>query len=117
MLFTHYLGDRRKTLPIWAKNINGNTCIALYCTVCKLHQLLLNALLSSPHIFFTATLEVLLRKLETVEQNQREALLLLRANRHGDPGEASVELLQAQTQAELQELEEHLKNREFTKKW
>ncbi|CAL8282806.1 unnamed protein product [Gadus morhua 'NCC'] len=63
-----------------------------------------------------ATLEVLLRKLETVEQNQREALLLLRANRHGDPGEASVELLQAQTQAELQELEEHLKNREFTKK-
>ena len=66
--------------------------------------------------FFTATLEVLLRKLETVEQNQREALLLLRANRHGDPGEASVELLQAQTQAELQELEEHLKNRDFTKK-
>ncbi|XP_056457472.1 uncharacterized protein LOC130391392 isoform X4 [Gadus chalcogrammus] len=63
-----------------------------------------------------ATLEVLLRRLETVEQNQREALLLLRANRHGDPGEASVELLQAQTQAELQELEEHLKNRDFTKK-
>ena len=59
-------------------------------------------------------MEVLLRKLETVEQNQREALLLLRANRHGDPGEASVELLQAQTQAELQELEEHLKNRECT---
>ncbi|CAL8330284.1 unnamed protein product, partial [Arctogadus glacialis] len=63
-----------------------------------------------------ATLEVLLRKLETVEQNQREALLLLRANRHGDPGEASVELLQAQTQAELQEPEEHLKSRDFTKK-
>ncbi|CAL8319152.1 unnamed protein product [Arctogadus glacialis] len=63
-----------------------------------------------------ATLEVLLRKLETVEQNQREALILTRANRRGDPGEASVELLQAQTQAELQELQEHLKNRDFTKK-
>ena len=36
--------------------------------------------------------------------------MILRANRRGDPGEASVELLQAQTQAELQELEEQLKN-------
>ncbi|CAL8391805.1 unnamed protein product [Arctogadus glacialis] len=63
-----------------------------------------------------ATLEVLLRKLETVEQNQKEALILLRANRRGDPGKASVELLQAQTQADLQELEERLKNRDFTKK-
>ncbi|XP_030210797.1 uncharacterized protein LOC115542615 [Gadus morhua] len=63
-----------------------------------------------------ATLEVLLRKLETVEQNQREALILLRANRRGDPGEASVELLQAQTQADLQDLKERLKNRDFTKK-
>ncbi|CAL8323165.1 unnamed protein product [Merluccius merluccius] len=64
----------------------------------------------------SATLEVLLRKLETVEQNQREALLLLRANRRGDPGEATVELRQAQTQAELNELEEQLANSDFTKK-
>ena len=78
--------------------------------------LLLNTLPSSQHIFFTATLEVLLRKLDTVEQNQREALILLRANRRGDPGEASVELLQAQTQADLQDLKERLKNRDFTKK-
>ncbi|XP_076135337.1 uncharacterized protein LOC143117474 [Alosa pseudoharengus] len=78
-------GDRRETMPIWAKNIN-------------------------------ATLEVLLRKVETMEQNQREALRLLQAKQHGDPGEATVELEQAQTQAELNKLEEHLKNRDFTKK-
>ncbi|KAJ8272771.1 hypothetical protein GJAV_G00093240 [Gymnothorax javanicus] len=61
-----------------------------------------------------AILEVLLRKVETIEQNQREALLLLRANRRGDPGEATVELQQAQTQAKLANLEEHLQN--ITKK-
>ncbi|KAJ8277717.1 hypothetical protein GJAV_G00079020 [Gymnothorax javanicus] len=63
-----------------------------------------------------AILEVLLRKVETIEQNQREALLLQRANRRGDPGEATVELQQAQTQAELANLEEHLKNGDVTKK-
>ena len=85
----------------------------MYCTVLHCMQMTPTSTKYTPLFstyFFTATLEVLLRKIETIEQNQREALVILRANRRGDPGEASVELLQAQTQAELQELEEQLKN-------
>ena len=50
-----------------------------------------------------------------MEENQREALLLLRANRRG-PEEQRVEIKQAQTQAELMCLEECLQDTTYCRK-
>ncbi|KAJ8290145.1 hypothetical protein GJAV_G00009230 [Gymnothorax javanicus] len=62
------------------------------------------------------TLQVLLRKMETLEENQREAIQLLRRT-SSDRTEAPVmELEVAQTELELQDLEERLKASEYRKK-
>ncbi|KAK0133111.1 hypothetical protein N1851_031515 [Merluccius polli] len=61
------------------------------------------------------TLQVILRRLDTLEENQRQAIQLLRRN--GERSiEAPVELEVAQTTTDLEDLEERLKVSDFRKK-
>ena len=64
----------------------------------------------------TDTLHFMLRKMETLEENQRESLLFRRLqSRHTEEVQV-MDLQVAQTQAELQDLEERLKVLEFRKR-
>ncbi|KAG7492953.1 hypothetical protein MATL_G00021050 [Megalops atlanticus] len=63
------------------------------------------------------TLQVLLQKVETLEANQREILLMLRRSQGRQrEEEPALELGVAKSQAELQDLEERLKVTEFRKR-
>ena len=64
----------------------------------------------------TDTLQVMLRKMETLDENQQEALLFRRLQgRHTEEVQV-MDLQVAQTQAVLQDIEERLKVLEFRKR-
>ncbi|XP_046893969.1 uncharacterized protein LOC124479307 isoform X3 [Hypomesus transpacificus] len=62
------------------------------------------------------TLQVLLRKVETIEASQREILLLLRRSQGRQSEEPALNFVAAQCVKDLQDLEERLKMNEFRKR-
>ena len=80
-------------------NLEEPQCMPIMLTLVNLFYLSL----------MTDTLQVMLRKMETLEENQREALLFRRLQGRHTEEVPVMDLQVAQTQAELQDLEECLK--------